>query len=115
MANPENKPFASIVNAKEQVIGLSINPKEWSIQALRDVLYHQVLAAERTKIIITSGKRVKILEPEDLLAVKEKRGRALKDFLNGNSSFMKQAQSVTIYNIDPIRHFIEHLPSIDDI
>ena len=121
MARPEIEPLHNIVDFNNRVIGLIINPNKWPIQGLRDLLYYQVLAAKRTKIIIISGKKIITLEPEDLFRAKKQKGGGLEVFLDKFGLMMKQAQSVNIYEVrptDPIEVFVEEelLPSkIDEI
>lgn len=118
MPRHEIEPLHNIVDSKNRVIGLIINPNKWSIQGLRDLLKYQVLAAKRTKIIIISGKKITTLESEYLNGVRNRKGKPLRNFLNDYGSMMKQAQSVNIYEVrptDPIEVFVEKLALIDTI
>lgn len=118
MARPEIEPVRNIVDFKNRVIGLIIKPNKWSIQGLRDLLYYQVLAAKRTKIIIISDKKITTLEPEDLSKVRNRKGKPLRNFLNEYAKMMRRARSVNIYEVrptDPIEVFVEKLALIDSI
>lgn len=98
MANPENKSF-DIVGVNDQVIGLKINPEEWTYKGVRNVLYYRLLFAERTRIQIETREAViKTWTPEFLI---EGRRKGIKKFLDENTKLAKNARLVTIYD-EPI-------------
>ncbi|MEK7450351.1 MAG: hypothetical protein AAB662_00220 [Patescibacteria group bacterium] len=98
MANLENKSF-DVVGVNDRVIGLKINPEEWTYKGIRDVLYYRLLFAERTRIEIETKEAViKTWKPEFLV---EERSKGIKEFLDENTKLVKNARLVTIYD-EPI-------------
>lgn len=94
----------------------SINrPNGWSLKELKTMLYNQVRNAGIRQITIISKKRITTLEPNDLNEVREKKGKALRDFLNTYANRMRQARSVIIDAVNPVRNFIEKDLSLDGI
>lgn len=98
MANPENKSF-DVVGVNDRVIGLKINPEEWTYKGVRNVLYYRLLFAERTSIIIETKEEQVITWNPKFLA--EGRHKGIKEFLDENTKLMKNARLVTIYD-EPI-------------